>query len=86
MSEPAGEATRPGIDELLPDVRAVVESVAIDHHCPSVVWGLVVDGVLAHTGSTGALDDGIPPDEHTRYRIASMTKSFTPAAVLSVRQ
>ncbi len=85
MSEPAGAATQPGIDELLPDVGALVEAVAIDHHCPSVVWGLVVDGALAHTGSTGALDDGLPPDEHTRYRIASMTKSFTAAAVLSLR-
>jgi CubicO group peptidase (beta-lactamase class C family) len=94
VTEPTGAPAPPatddlagptGPDDLLPDVDALVASTAAGHHCPSIAWGLVIDGALAHTGATGTLDDGQPPDEHTRYRIASMTKSFTAAAVLALR-
>lgn len=58
---------------------------AVAHHCPSVAWGLVQHGELVASGGVGALHDGAAPDAHTVYRIASMTKSFTTAAVLSLR-
>lgn len=64
---------------------ALVASYALERHCPSVAWGLVRDGGLDVTGSCGALSDGTAPDEHTIYRIASMTKSFSAAAVLLLR-
>ncbi|MEY4173875.1 MAG: hypothetical protein RI900_1040, partial [Actinomycetota bacterium] len=68
------------------DVLArLAEEAALTHHCPSLAWGLVRDGALAACGGVGTLDDGAPPDEHTVYRIASMTKSFTTAAVLTLR-
>lgn len=63
----------------------LAREAAEEAHCPSLVWGLVHDGVLATAGSAGALPDGSEPDEHTVYRIASMTKSFTAAAVLGLR-
>ncbi len=59
--------------------------MAREHLCPSIAWGLVSGGVLTSHGATGALDDGRLPDLHTVYRIASMTKSFTAATVLTLR-
>ena len=62
--------------------RAVVEAIFAEHaaldHMPSLAWGVVRDGALLHAGGRAA-------DEHTAFRIASMTKSFTAAAVLLLR-
>jgi len=44
------------------------------------VWGLVAGDQLLTSGTTGTVSN-----VSTRYRIASMTKSFTAAAVLSLR-
>ncbi|MEY4176147.1 MAG: hypothetical protein RI900_3312, partial [Actinomycetota bacterium] len=63
----------------------LAREAATAHHCPSIAWGLVRDGALAASGGVGELHDGAAPDEHTVYRIASMTKSFTTAAVLALR-
>jgi CubicO group peptidase (beta-lactamase class C family) len=54
---------------------------------PGAVWGVVVDGRLAHTGSTGTVRAGEDrrPDADTVFRIASMTKSFTAATTLLLR-
>ncbi len=45
---------------------------------PQMAWGVVVDGELVHAGGHDA-------DARTVFRIASMTKSFTAAAVLALR-
>ena len=62
--------------------RAVVEAIFAEHaaldRMPSLAWGVVRDGGLLHAGGRDA-------DEHTAFRIASMTKSFTAAAVLLLR-
>lgn len=53
---------------------------------PGIAYGLVHDGELVHAGGRGtaALGESEPgPD--TVFRIASMTKSFTAAAVLMLR-
>ena len=63
----------------------VVERSRAHHRCPSIAWGVIEQGELTVVGGSGVLHDGAPPDEHTRYRIASMTKSFTTAAVLGLR-
>ncbi len=56
-------------------LAALAQASAATHHCPSVSWGVVRDGELvAHNGTP-----------NTVYRIASMTKSFTTAAVLGLR-
>jgi CubicO group peptidase (beta-lactamase class C family) len=54
---------------------------------PSVAWGVVRDGDLVHAGGAGTTRDGESslPDERTVYRIASMTKSFTAATILRLR-
>ena len=62
---------------------AFVADYAAEHHCQTVAWGVVRDGSLALAGSFGPDDQHV--DEHTVYRIASMTKSFSAAATLLLR-
>lgn len=64
-----------------------VERFAVAHHAPGIVWGLVADGELSRWGATGEPYEGAnyAPNHYTLYRIASMTKSFTAAAVLLAR-
>ena len=53
---------------------------------PGVAYGIVAGGALVHTGGFGQRWLGGPaPDAGTVFRIASMTKSFTAAAVLALR-
>jgi CubicO group peptidase (beta-lactamase class C family) len=53
---------------------------------PAICYGVVRDGVLAHSAGFGARTLGGPaPDADTVFRIASMTKSFTASAVLLLR-
>ena len=53
---------------------------------PGVAFGIVHDGVLVHSGGYGVATVGGPaPRADTVFRIASMTKSFTAAAVLLLR-
>jgi CubicO group peptidase (beta-lactamase class C family) len=53
---------------------------------PGLAYGIVAGGVLVHAGGLGQRWLGGPaPDADTVFRIASMTKSFTAAAVLALR-
>ena len=53
---------------------------------PALVYGIVAGGRLAHARGLGHRWLGGPaPDARTVFRIASMTKSFTAAAVLLLR-
>jgi CubicO group peptidase (beta-lactamase class C family) len=53
---------------------------------PALAYGVVADGRLVHARGLGERWTGGPaPDEQTVFRIASMTKSFTAAAVLLLR-
>jgi CubicO group peptidase (beta-lactamase class C family) len=55
-------------------LRHLVEQMATGAMCPSIAWGVVADGRLVDGADTDIV-----------YRIASMTKSFTCAAVLALR-
>jgi len=72
-----------------PDCRTALDDLvactAADEHLASVAWGVVREGVVTEQGSIGTLDDGTAPDCRTVYRIASMTKSFTAAVTLALR-
>jgi CubicO group peptidase (beta-lactamase class C family) len=59
---------------------------ATSERTPALAWGLIRDGDLAETGSLGTLrvGEGAPPDADSVFRIASMTKSFTGAALMSL--
>jgi CubicO group peptidase (beta-lactamase class C family) len=53
---------------------------------PGLAYGIVQDGDLVHARGLGERRlGGPPPDVDTVFRIASMTKSFTAAAVLLLR-
>jgi CubicO group peptidase (beta-lactamase class C family) len=53
---------------------------------PGVAYGVVADGELVHSGGLGQRSaGGLAPDADTVFRIASMTKSFTAAVVLLLR-
>jgi CubicO group peptidase (beta-lactamase class C family) len=52
-----------------------------------MVWGVVIDGQLAHVAASGVQDRDTkaPVTANTVFRIASMTKSFTALAILKLR-
>jgi CubicO group peptidase (beta-lactamase class C family) len=50
----------------------------------SISWGVVGDGQLVMTGAHAAEPDPVPTED-TVFRIASMTKSFTAASILMLR-
>ncbi|MGI9607763.1 MAG: serine hydrolase domain-containing protein, partial [Acidimicrobiales bacterium] len=65
--------------------KELVGAMGVERLWPSISWGIVDGHGLVVTSSTGAVSGGEPPNADTVYRIASMTKSFTAAAVLSLR-
>lgn len=56
-------------------------------HVPGLAYGVILDGKLIHSRGLGTLRVGedATPDASSVFRIASMTKSFTAATVLSLR-
>jgi CubicO group peptidase (beta-lactamase class C family) len=62
------------------DIDQVFRQYASERKIPGMVWGIVIDGQLAHAQSVG---DHITSE--TVFRIASMTKSFTALAILKLR-
>ncbi len=77
-------------EQLPPAVVSAADELVADFQrnggAPGVAYGIVAGGALVHTAGYGARWlDGPPPDADTVFRIASMTKSFTAAAVLALR-
>ena len=70
-------------------IEALVElaaATAETEHVASIAWGVVFGGELHGHGFAGALlHDDEPADQRASFRIASMTKSFTAAVVLALR-
>jgi len=69
------------------DIDRLFTEFARTAHAPGAAWGIIVDGELAHAGSSGVRDvaSNAPVDADTVFRIASMTKSFTAMAILKLR-
>jgi CubicO group peptidase (beta-lactamase class C family) len=68
-------------------VDTVFERYAATGAAPGVAYGVIAGDELVHTGSLGSIradGTGVPTPD-IRYRIASMTKSFTAAAILRLR-
>ena len=65
---------------------------ALQEHTPAIAWGLVQEGELVvargigrlRVGNDAAHPDAAQPDADSVFRIASMTKSFTGAALMSL--
>lgn len=70
-----------------PEIDRLMREFAERTHVPGVAYGIIVDGRVAHLGVWGLRDvpTGAPVESTTVFRIASMTKSFTAAAILQLR-
>ena len=75
------------LSDALADVEAIFDRFAAREIAPGAAYGVIVGGALVHSGGRGTLrvGDPAPPDADSVFRIASMTKSFTAAAVLLLR-
>lgn len=75
------------LQSAMPAVDQIFARYASDQKIPGMVWGVVIDGRLAHVGVTGVRDreTRAPVAPDTVFRIASMTKSFTALAILKLR-
>jgi CubicO group peptidase (beta-lactamase class C family) len=67
-------------------VDSLYHSFAERRKLPALVWGVVVDGQLIHTGQVGEanVSKKITADARTLFRIASMSKSVTAMAVMKL--
>jgi CubicO group peptidase (beta-lactamase class C family) len=72
--------------EAQPELDDVFGRWAIVEHSPAISWGLIHDGELVAASGIGTLRVGedAQPDATSAFRIASMTKSFTGAALMSL--
>jgi CubicO group peptidase (beta-lactamase class C family) len=75
------------LESAMPEVDRILRAYATEKKIPGMVWGVVIDGRLAHTGTFGVRDrtSNAPVTAGTSFRIASMTKSFTALAILKLR-
>lgn len=71
----------------LPEIEKVFERYHNQRRAPGSAWGIVVDGELVYAKGFGVRErqSNDPVTPTTAFRIASMTKSFTAAAVLKLR-
>src|SRR6185369_11341641 len=71
--------------------KSVVDSIfsksARVNHNPAIAYGIVVDDKLIYANAVGYsnLEKKIAADSKSRFRIASMTKSFTAMSILRLR-
>lgn len=77
----------PTFDDALRSIDDRFTALRAEKQIPGIAWGVLRGGDLVHTGGTGTARDGEDrvPDADTVFRIASMTKSFTAATVLLLR-
>lgn len=75
------------LESALPEIDRIFRRYAAEQKIPGMVWGVVIDGRLAHVESAGVRDraSNAPVTADTVFRIASMTKSFTTLAILKLR-
>ena len=84
---PSWRKARRSLTDVLAQVDELVDAFVAAEPVPGVAYGVIVDGELVHTRGVGTVKVGTEttPDADTVFRIASMTKSFTAATVLLLR-
>jgi CubicO group peptidase (beta-lactamase class C family) len=80
-------ALEPALERALKAVDEAADRRFGAWHVPGLAYGVTLGGRLVHSRGLGTLRVGedAPPDARSVFRIASMTKSFTAATVLSLR-
>lgn len=75
------------IAPLFPAIEQLYRTHAEKNHFPGYTFGIVLDGKLVFSGSGGYLDvhKKNPVTTDSRFRIASMSKSFTAMAIVKLR-
>jgi len=75
------------LQSAMPEIDRLFRAYATKKQIPGMIWGVVIDGQMAHLGTFGVRDRAsrAPVTPDTAFRIASMTKSFTALAVLTLR-
>jgi CubicO group peptidase (beta-lactamase class C family) len=75
------------LDGAIEQIDAIADRLFAGWHVPGVAYGVTLGGRLVHSRGLGTLRVGedATPDARSVFRIASMTKSFTAATVLSLR-
>lgn len=75
------------IKPYLSTIDQICKEFAEKQHLPSLVYGLVVDGKLVHSGNVGIINTATKNSANNAsvYRIASMSKSFAAMAILKLR-
>ena len=72
--------------ETVGNIDDLARSYVDDGKAPGLAYGVVAGTRLVHVGGFGETRrDGGVPDQHSVFRIASMTKSFTAMSVLELR-
>jgi CubicO group peptidase (beta-lactamase class C family) len=74
-------------DTALHEVDGLVDGFVANEPVPGVAYGVIAGGELIHTRGIGTsrLGEDVAPTADTVFRIASMTKSFTAATLLMLR-
>jgi CubicO group peptidase (beta-lactamase class C family) len=75
------------LDEALAAADTLADTTFAGWKVPGIAYGIVRDGELIHTRGLGTTEVGkaLTPSADSVFRIASMTKSFTAATVLLLR-
>ena len=83
----ADAARRTKLESALPAVERAFEKFYRERGTPGLAFGMVVDGQLVLAKGLGLAnrESNTPVTAQTRFRIASMTKSFTALAILKLR-
>ena len=87
LAAPADARRLERLGTAFPEIDRVMREFAERGRVPGIAYGIVVDGRVVHVGTAGVRDVATraPVDTATVFRIASMTKSFTAAAILQLR-
>lgn len=75
------------LEQAFPIIEKLYHDYAEKHHFPAISYGVVANGQLVYSGSTGLANvtTNASATPKTLFRIASMSKSFTAMAILRLR-
>ena len=75
------------VQATFPVIEKLYKDFAEKNHFPGYAFGIVLDGKLIYSGSSGYtdIDKKTPATTKSMFRIASMSKSFTAMAILKLR-